>query len=302
MQQPILPVAGAQASLLAGRPELETQRLLALADRARVERPERWSPYLEAAVETGRAAMIPGGDVAGRAVDAWAAGGDGGLGRAPDVLAVGALASLSQALFFAGDLDQARRIALEAVEHAEDGRPAVRLCGWARGAPRSSTPNRGGSRARRRGRARRSATPDGDFRTPRGSWLWRTAGWRSRAPRLGGLDEAERAALRGEQLRRAPAQPTVAHAHALLLLAQVRLARSRLARAAGDLERAQRAIAELPDPGRLPAVAAGVQRRLAEAAAAATADAGSRGPIEAPSPAELAVLQGPCGRAFAVGR
>ena len=107
----------------------------------------------------------------------------------------------------------------------------------------------------------------------------------------GRLDEAERAALRGEQLRRAP-QPTVAHAHALLLLAQVRLARSRLARAAGDLERAQRAIAELPDPGRLPAVAADVQRRLAEAEAAATADAGSRGPIEAPSPAELAVLRG----------
>ena len=126
VDEPILPAAGAQASLLAGRPELETQRLLALADRARVERPELRSPYLEAAVETGRAAMIPGGDV-GRAVDrgrlAVTAARAG-----PDVLAVGALASLSQALFFAGDLDQARRIALEAVEHADadpPGRSAI---------------------------------------------------------------------------------------------------------------------------------------------------------------------------------
>ena len=44
------------------------------------------------------------------------------------------------------------------------------------------------------------------------------------------LDEAEREALRGERLRRSP-QPTVGHAHALLVLARVRLARSRLARA-----------------------------------------------------------------------
>jgi hypothetical protein len=74
----------------------------------------------------------------------------------------------------------------------------------------------------------------------------------------GRLDEAEREALRGEHLRRSP-QPTVGHVHAMLVLADVRVARSRLARAASGLQRAQRAIAGFPDPGRLPAIAAAVE-------------------------------------------
>ena len=82
----------------------------------------------------------------------------------------------------------------------------------------------------------------------------------------GRLDEAEREALYGERLRRSP-QPTVGHAHALLMLAQVRIARSRLARAARDLRRAQRSIAEFPDPGRSPAIAARIERDLIAARA-----------------------------------
>ncbi|MGZ6575940.1 MAG: response regulator transcription factor [Solirubrobacteraceae bacterium] len=101
------------------------------------------------------------------------------------------------------------------------------------------------------------------------------------------LDEAEREALRGERLRRSP-QPTVGHAHALLVLAHVRVARSRLERAAGDLKRARRMIAGFPDPGRLPAIAAAVEQDLA----AARAKAGSRPVVEEPTPAELAVLRG----------
>jgi LuxR family maltose regulon positive regulatory protein len=103
----------------------------------------------------------------------------------------------------------------------------------------------------------------------------------------GRLDEAEREALRGERLRRSP-QPTVGHTHALLVLAQVRLARSRLSRSASDLEHAQRAIAEFPDPGRLPAMAATIEQTLVRA----RADAGHHEIVEEPSPAELAVLQG----------
>src|SRR5262249_15337214 len=102
----------------------------------------------------------------------------------------------------------------------------------------------------------------------------------------GRLDEAEREAERGERLRRSP-QPTVGHAHALLVLAQVRIARARLARATGDLQRAQRAIVGFRDPGRLPTLAASIERSLA-----ATRDASSADPLEAPSPAELAVLRG----------
>ena len=71
------------------------------------------------------------------------------------------------------------------------------------------------------------------------------------------------------------------------MLAQVRVARSRLERAAGDLKRAQRAIAEFPDPGRLPAIAATVEQDLTTA----RANAGNRHIVEEPSAAELAVLR-----------
>ena len=71
------------------------------------------------------------------------------------------------------------------------------------------------------------------------------------------------------------------------MLAHVRVARSRLERAASDLKRAQRAIAGFPDPGRLPAIAATVEQDLTTA----RAKAGSRPVVEEPSAAELAVLR-----------
>ena len=102
----------------------------------------------------------------------------------------------------------------------------------------------------------------------------------------GRLHEAEREALRGERLRRSP-QPTVGHAHALLMLAQVRTARSRLARAGGDLRRPT-LNRGFRDPGRLPAIAASVERDLM----AARANGKECHIVEQPSPAELAVLRG----------
>ena len=102
----------------------------------------------------------------------------------------------------------------------------------------------------------------------------------------GRLDEAEREALRGERLRRSP-QPTVGHAHALLVLAKVRAARSRLAPAATDLQRACRMIAEFPDPGRLPTIAVTVERDLT----VARANTGNGDLVEELSAAELAVLR-----------
>jgi ATP/maltotriose-dependent transcriptional regulator MalT len=98
---------------------------------------------------------------------------------------------------------------------------------------------------------------------------------------LGRLDEAEREALRGERLRRSR-QPTVGQAHAVLVLASVRVARSRLERAASDLKRAQRAIAGFPDPGRLLPIAATVERDLTMARANAN-DATSSGSQAQPS-------------------
>ena len=86
--------------------------------------------------------------------------------------------------------------------------------------------------------------------------------------------------------RSAP-QPTVGQAHAVLVLASVRVARSRLERAARDLQRAHRAIAGFPDPGRLPAIAATVEQDLTTA----RANGEKCHLVEKPSPAELAVLR-----------
>jgi LuxR family maltose regulon positive regulatory protein len=281
---PLLPASGAAAAALLAHPEVEVQQLLAVAEHARVERPELWSPYVEAAVEVTRAEMIQGGDVgaavehARRAVAAARAG--------ADVLSVGVLASLAQALFFSGDLDEMRRIALEAVERPDaPGVPdgyvgALGLLALVDGEHRR--PGTAEAWARQAiAFARRRFQAD--------SWVASPAhlGLALACAATGRLDEAEREALRGEHLRRSP-QPTVGHAHALLVLAQVRVARSRLALAASDLQRAQRAIAEFPDPGRLPAIAAAVAQSLATA----RADGADHVLIEEPSPAELAVLRG----------
>jgi len=47
---PLLPASAAAAAAMIPRPEVEIQRLLALAERARAERPNLWSPYVEAVV------------------------------------------------------------------------------------------------------------------------------------------------------------------------------------------------------------------------------------------------------------
>ena len=284
VQHPVLAGAGAVAAALLAAPEVEVQQLLAVAERARQERPQLWLPYLEAGVEAARSQLIAGGDVGaavGHARRAVAAAQEGA-----DVLSVSALGCLTQALFFAGELDDTRRVAVQTVERpdapnvpdayvgslgflalidGEQGRPESAEA-WARQAIAF---------------ARQHFQAD--------SWVASPAhlGLALACAATGRLDEAEREALRGERLRRSP-QPTVGHAHALLVLAQVRLARSRLARAASDLERAKRMIAEFPDPGRLRAIAATIEQTLV----AARANAGSRELLEEPSPAELAVLRG----------
>lgn len=282
IEHPSLPAFGVLAAGQLGRPAVELQQLLSAVERARRERPASWAPLYEAVVEVTRVAFIQG-DVgaavqhAHRAVKAAQA-------DATNTFTVAALASLSNALFFAGDLAQARMVALEAVERpearerpggyvaalgllaaidAEDGRPAGAEA-WARHAI---------------GYAEETGQAD----------LWPVAlahlGLASALATTGQLAEAEREARRGEQLRRTP-QPTAAHAHALLVLAEIRAARSQLTRAARDLERARAMINELPDPGRLPALAATAERTVNSIPAVAP-----QRPIEEPSHSELAVLR-----------
>ena len=284
VEHPVLPGAGAVAAALLSAPEVEVHRLLAVAERARRERPELWLPYLEAGVEMARSQIIEGGDV-GAAVEharrAVAAAQEGA-----DVLSVSALGCLAQAVFFAGELDEARRVAVQTVERPDaPGVPDAYVGGLGLLALIDGEEGRTESAE---AWARQSlAFARQNFQAD--SWVASLAhlGLALACAATGRLDEAEREALRGERLRRSP-QPTVAHAHALLVLAQVRLARARLARAEGDLGRAKRAIAGFPDPGRLPAIAATIERKLD----AARANAGGRALVEEPTPAELAVLRG----------
>ena len=283
VEHPLLPAVGATCAALLARGIIEIRQLLSVAEQSRRERPELWSPYVEAVVEVTRAMKIERGDVsaavehARRAVAAARAG--------ADMLSVGVLASLSQALFFAGQLDEARRTAVEAVERPDapdvpDGYVGALGLLALLDAEQGRTE---GAEA-----WARQATSFARQHFQADSWTASLAhlGLALACVATGRLDEAEREALRGERLRRSP-QPTIGHAHALLVLAQVRVARSRLARAAGDLKRAQRAIAEFRDPGRLPTIAAAIEQDLTAHANPKNLDM-----IEEPSGAELAVLQG----------
>ena len=283
LEHPSLPAAGAFASALLARPEVDVQRLLAVAERARRERPELWLPYVEAVVEVTRAMAIERGDV-GAAVE-HARGAVAAARAGADVLSVGVLAILAHALFFAGEFDEARRIAVQAVERPDaPDRPEGYVVSLGLLALLDAEQGRTESAEA----WARQAISFARNRFHADSWRVSLAhlGLALACTATGRLEEAEREALRGERLRRSP-QPTVGHAHALLVLAHVRVARSRLERAAGDLERAQRAIEEFPDPGRLPAMAATIEQDLITA----RANAGNGHVVEQPSAAELAVLR-----------
>jgi LuxR family maltose regulon positive regulatory protein len=117
LEYPLLLALGATTAALLARPEVEVQRLLAVAKQAWGARPELWSPYVEAVAEVTRAEVVGRGEVGaavehGRRTVAAARPG-------ADVLTVGVLASLSQALLLAGDLDESRRVAVEAIERPD---------------------------------------------------------------------------------------------------------------------------------------------------------------------------------------
>jgi LuxR family maltose regulon positive regulatory protein len=102
----------------------------------------------------------------------------------------------------------------------------------------------------------------------------------------GKLREAEREAEYAVQIRRA-LETSVAHAWALILLASIRARRGRLHQAEKTLDAARDMLAELPDPGRLPAMAGEVATLLVQTRADADG-----GPIRDPlSPAELEILR-----------
>ena len=240
IERPSLPAGAAAAASLLAEPDIEIERLLTVAERTRRERPELWSPYAEAIAEVTRANGLSAETSVLRLITLVV------RSRPPASRARTFWASrslhLSQALYFAGDLDEARRLALEAAERPDAPSVPEGYVG-SLGLLAVIDAERGRSESARAWA--QQAISVARQRCQADSWV-------ASLPHLalalasvatGRLDEAEREALHSERLRRSP-QPTVGHAHALLMLAQIRIARSRLGRAADDLGRAQRSIAD----------------------------------------------------------
>jgi LuxR family maltose regulon positive regulatory protein len=277
---PELCAAGAIASGLLCRSPSERANLLSLADRSVRERPERLTPYVAATMGLARGAWIDGD--AGVAVANARLAADMGR-RGADEIAVPALAALAFALYVIGELDEARGVAEEALARPEaNARPhglAYALATLALLDLELGRPHAAETRARRALDVAEAAKLTGSW----SSGLPHTAHGAALLA-LGEMAGGEREAERGEVTRRSP-EPTVEHVHALLVLAEARIARRRLTAAARDLEQAAEGLAALADAGRLPAYAHALEQRLTEARTAVPAL------VEEPSPSELAVLR-----------
>jgi ATP/maltotriose-dependent transcriptional regulator MalT len=280
--RPELAVSAAMAAALVGRRTIEKRRLLQLASRAQAERPERFSPYLEAGSGAVRAATVD--DDVGhavlegrRAVEVAQAGADAVL--------VAALAAYARALYLAGELDQAWTAALRAVEHPDAERRAPGHA-FARSTLALVAADRG-RLAPARGHAEKARSLVGRVGSSR-SWLGANASVALGAVLAGegNLADAERELAYAEHVFHDEVA-TVHHAWVLGLLARVRCRRGRLAEAEMTLRSAYEAIRELTDSGRVALLAADAERELEQA----KTRAGSGAILDPPSEAELAVLR-----------
>jgi LuxR family transcriptional regulator, maltose regulon positive regulatory protein len=282
LAHPELPVAAALGAVLRSRPGPERRRLVRVAERAREQRPERWTTATEAALCLVEAGSIDG-DV-GAAVRASRRAVDLGRGPEPET-AVAALVALAFSLYLAGDLEEAREVAHEAVDRPEaTNTPHGLVLSLA---VLALVEAEVGQIRNTEVHARRAI----ELAHEHGLAGARTTGiahlaLASALAASGRLREAEREAERGELLRRQE-ETSVPHVHALLVLAGIRTMRGELARAERDVAVAREGIAGFADPGRLPVLLAGVEGALEEARARAVAHR----PPEDPSEAELAVLQ-----------
>lgn len=278
-EHPDLLGAEAIAASLIRRPASERGHYLALADRARVEHSSHWTPYAEALYSLARAILIDGdvGQAAANARRGIELAG-GGQTELPSV------ACLAYALLLSGNHAGAREYAERAIRHADtDHRSqgvvsALAVLALVE-ADQGSIDQAEAYVAQALQLARADGIDDG--------WVGGLVHVAYAATLAGGgqLTEAEREAERGELLRRT-VEPTVENTQARLVLAGIRAARGKLTQAAAELARARRQIAGFADPGCLPAVADRIEAVLTDAA-----DRPSSSPIEAPTVAELAVLE-----------
>jgi ATP/maltotriose-dependent transcriptional regulator MalT len=279
--RPELAVGGATAATMIGR-AVERRRLLQLADRARAERPQGVGPYVEAVAAVVRAGAVDGGVASAvedgrRAVEIAEADADAVL--------VAAHAGHARALYLAGDLDAAWAAGLRAVDHPD---AAGRVPGhaFARSTLALVAAERGRPAAARAHADRAKALVSGIGSSR--SWLGANASAAHAAALAaeGHLAEAERE-LAGAERFFADEVATVHHAWLLVVLADVRCRRGRLDAAAATLRSAREVMDDLGHCGRVPAIAAAVEARLADAASRA----GGGEMLDPPSAAELAVLR-----------
>lgn len=279
---PDLAAAAATAATMIGQLALERRRLLHLASRAKMEQPERFGPYADAVIAMVRAAAADDGvseavNEGRRAVEL--------AQRAEDEVFVAASASLAQALYFAGKLDEAWATASRAVEHPAAPRRApgyaLAQCvlalvaadwGW----PLSA-----------RDHAAKARSLVGGITSSR-SWLGANAAVAIGAVLAseGDLAGAEREFAYADQFFRDEVA-TVHHARLLVRLADIRCRRGRIDEADRTLRSVREEVAEIGDSGVIPLLAAEVEREIDHARRQA-----SNGEIlEAPSQAELTVLR-----------
>jgi LuxR family maltose regulon positive regulatory protein len=221
---------------------------------------------------------------------------DGGVGQAvldgrhavefaqsgAEELLGGALAAYARALYFAGDLDDAWSAALRALEHPKEV-PGVA----AAHATLALVAVERGRLAAARDHAEKAKALVGGIGSSR-SWLGAIA---SSALGFvlageGKLADAERELAYAEHFYRDEVA-TVHHARILVLLARIRGLRGRLDEGEAALRAAREELEELPDSGRIPALADEVERELE----AARGRAGRGDMLEPPTQAELEVLR-----------
>jgi LuxR family maltose regulon positive regulatory protein len=282
LDHPELAVAAATAGGLVGSGAIEQRRLLQVARRAQLERPQRYTPYVDAGVAMVRAFTIDGG-VSAAVVEGRRAA-EIAEDCVDDVL-VASLAGYSRALYFAGEVVEAEAVAFRAVEHPEaERRPTAQAVARATLALLALDE---GHLAAARTHAEKARALIAGIRSSR-SWVGANASAALGAV-LGGegkLAEAERELMYAEHFFRDEV-PTVHHAWLLLLIARVRCRRGRLAEGEAALASAREQLDALDDGGRVPALAADVEREL-ELAASRVAGGQL---LEQPSEAELGVLE-----------
>ncbi len=279
---PELAMAGATAAAILGDGAIEQRRLLQIAERARHERPDRFSPYVEAGISMVRACTIDDG--VEHAVSEGRLAVQIAEAHADDVL-VASLAGYAQALYFAGSLDDAWDAALRAVQHPEaERRPTAHALARSTLALVALEQER---RLLARNHAEKAKSLIGRVRSSR-SWIGANASTALAGvfAAEGRLVEAERELVHAERHFRDEVA-TVHHAWVLLNIARVHCRRGKLADAQASLGSARQELEALPDAGMLAGLAADVARELQVATDAATRTQ----VVDRPTEAELAVLR-----------